>query len=70
MVNATTPREVPTTLSFIRPDSKFNRRYIAPMAELNTGVYEDKTVTIKDARPDRDSFTLDIGGFVLLIIGP
>lgn len=66
MVNASTPREVTATLSFIRPDSKFNRRYIAPMAELNTGVYEDKTVVIKDARPNRDSFTLDTGGFVLL----
>jgi len=65
MVNAT-PREVPATLSFIRPDSKFSRRYIAPMAEVNTGIYEDKTVIIKDARPNREMFTLDTSGFVLL----
>ena len=65
MVN-TTPREVLATLSFIRPDSKFNRRYMAPMAEVNTGIYEDKTVIIKDARPNREMFTLDTSGFVLL----
>lgn len=69
MVNATAAtarRDVPATLSFIRPDSKLNRRYIAPMAEINTGLYEDKTVVIRDARPDREKFTLDTGGFVLL----
>jgi hypothetical protein len=36
------------------------------MAEVNTGIYEDKTVIIKDARPNREQFTLDTGGFVLL----
>ena len=69
MVNATAAtarRDVPATLSFIRSDSKLNRRYIAPMAEINTGLYEDKTVVIRDARPDREKFTLDTGGFVLL----
>lgn len=36
------------------------------MAEVNTGIYEDKTVIIKDARPNREMFTLDTSGFVLL----
>jgi hypothetical protein len=65
MVNATVPRDVPTTLSFISPTSNFNIRYIAPSAEVNTGVYEEHKVVIKDARPNRSSFTLDTGGFVL-----
>jgi len=39
---------------------------MAPMAEVNTGIYEDKTVIIKDARPNREMFTLDTSGFVLL----
>ena len=57
---------VPTILSFIRSDSDFNRRYIAPSAEINTGVYEDHAVEIEDARPNRESFTLDTAGFVLV----
>lgn len=56
---------VPTILSFIRSDSDFNRRYIAPSAEVNTGVYEDHAVEIEDARPNRESFTLDTAGFIL-----
>jgi hypothetical protein len=65
MVNAAVPRDVPTTLSFISPSSNFNIRFIAPSAEVNTGVYEEHNVVIKDARPNRSSFTLDTGGFVL-----
>jgi len=65
MVNATVSRDVPTTLNFISPTSHFNRRYIAPSAEVNTGVYEEHKVVIKDARPNRSSFTFDTGGFVL-----
>jgi hypothetical protein len=65
MVNAAITRDVPTTLSFISPTSNFNIRFIAPSAEVNTGVYEEHNVVIKDARPHRSSFTLDTGGFVL-----
>ena len=65
MVNASVPRDVPTTLSFISPTSNFNIRFIAPSAEVNTGIYEEHNVVIKDARPNRSSFTLDTGGFVL-----
>ena len=66
MVNATGSRDVATTLSFITPTSDFNRRYIAPSDEVNTGVYNDYKVVIKDARPNRSSFTFDDGGFVLV----
>jgi hypothetical protein len=65
MVNAAVTRDVPTTLSFISPTSNFNIRFIAPSAEVNTGVYEEHNVVIKDARPNRSSFTLDTCGFVL-----
>jgi hypothetical protein len=59
-------RDVATKLSYITPTSKFNRRYVAPGAEINTGVYEEKEVVIKDARPEKGEFTLDNAGFVLL----
>jgi hypothetical protein len=57
---------VNATLNFISPTSKFNRRYFAPGAEVNTGVYEEHTVTINDARNKRDEFTLDTAGFTLV----
>ena len=69
MVNATTtknPRDVTATLQFITPTSKFNRRYMCPKEEVNTGVYEEKQVLIKDARHDRENFTLDNSGFQLV----
>jgi hypothetical protein len=68
MVNATlvNNRDVEATLSFITPTSRFNRRYVAPGEEINTGVYEDKKVIIQDARPNRDKFKLDTNGFSLL----
>jgi hypothetical protein len=59
-------RDVLATLSFITPTSKFNRRYVAPGEEINTGVYEDKKVVIKDARPAQKDCTLDTTGFELI----
>jgi hypothetical protein len=71
MVNATSPSikayDVPAaTLSFITPTSKFNRRYVAPGEEINTGIYEDKKVVIRDARPERERLTLEKNGFKLI----
>ena len=66
MVNAPNERDVATKLVYITPTSKFNRRYVAPGEEINTGVYEDKNVTIRDARSKRPEFTLERNGFVLL----
>jgi hypothetical protein len=57
---------VNATLNFISPSSHFNRRYFAPGAEVNTGVYEEHAVIIQDARKERDKFTLDTAGFALV----
>jgi hypothetical protein len=57
---------VSTDLTFISPTSKFNRRYIAPAAEVNTGVYETHPVLIRDARAEREKFTLETSGFQLV----
>jgi hypothetical protein len=69
MVNAPTvsnARDVSAILSFITPTSKFNRRYVAPGHEVNTGVYEDKNVVIQDGRQERAKFSLDTNGFALV----
>jgi hypothetical protein len=71
MVNATSPSttsyDVPAaTLSFIRPSSNFNRRYVAPNEEINTGVYEDKTVVIRNAQPEQGKLTLEKNRFQLI----
>jgi hypothetical protein len=68
MVKANTAnnnRDVSATLKFITPTSKFNRRYVAPGQEVNTGVYEDKKVEIKDGRTERAELSLDTSGFTL-----
>jgi len=66
MVNANlSAHDVSAKVSFISPTSKFNRRYIAPSVEVNTGVYETHTLQIKDARPEREKFTLETSGFQL-----
>jgi len=67
MVNASeNAHDVVAKLSYITPTSKFNRRYVAPGAEVNTGVYEDKDVLIRDARPLRQEITLEKNGFTLI----
>ena len=67
MVNARDScHDVPARLSFITPTSKFNRRYVAPGEEVNTGVYEDKDVLIRDARAKREKMSLDKNGFTLI----
>ena len=39
------------------------RRFTAPGASINTGIYEPHVVPIHDGRPVQDSFRLDIQGF-------
>jgi hypothetical protein len=58
--------DVSAKLTFITQTSKFNRRYVAPGEEVNTGVYEDREVLIRDARPNRQQFSLERNGFILL----
>jgi len=67
MVNAPeNDRDVVTKLTFITPTSKFNRRYVAPGEEVNTGVYEDRDVIVRDARAKTGEMTLDKNGFILI----
>lgn len=55
---------VATQISYLLPTSRINRRFWAPGAELNTGVYAPYDVTIGNARLE-GPFTLDDHGFCL-----
>lgn len=55
---------VTATLNYLRPDGPPNRRYVAPGAEMNTGVYDPYRVEIADARPLAP--TLASHGFTVL----
>jgi len=53
-------------LNYLAPDSRVNRRYVAPGEEFNTGRYVAHHIQIHDARADRADFRLDVQGFALL----
>lgn len=55
---------VDTTIDYLIPTSRINRRFWAPGAEYNTGIYQPYPVTIRDARA-AGPFTLDEHGFCL-----
>ena len=54
---------VPGELHYLAPESTVLRRFTAPGASVNTGVYEPHVVPIHDGRPLQDAFRLDIHGF-------
>ena len=56
--------EVRSTIDYLVPTSRINRRFWAPGRELNTGVYAPYPVTIRNARL-AGPFTLDEHGFCL-----
>ncbi len=56
---------VEAELFYLAAASKINRRYVAPGAELNTGIYESRRVFIRNGRPVQKGFTLDTHGFVI-----
>lgn len=56
--------ELATQITYLLPTSTINRRFWAPGAELNTGVYAPYDVTIRNARLG-GPFTLDQHGFEL-----
>jgi hypothetical protein len=58
-------RRVEAGISYVTPDSRINRRFVAPGVECNTGRYQTHRVTIRDGRLVRDRFSLDENGFVL-----
>jgi hypothetical protein len=59
------PAAVDTEIDYLVPTSRINRRFWAPGAELNTGVYQSCPVTIRNARLAPEPFTLDKHGFCL-----
>src|SRR6185295_10419629 len=59
------PEAVETQIDYLIPTSRINRRFWAPGAELNTGVYQSCPVTIRNARLAPEPLTLDRHGFCL-----
>jgi hypothetical protein len=57
--------DVRTTVKYIQPDSK-NVRYFSKGIEVNTGKYDDVSVVVHDARPNKEEYTLENGGFALI----
>jgi len=58
-------RTVEAGISYVTADSRINRRFVAPGVECNTGRYQTHRVRIRDGRPIRERFSLDVNGFVL-----
>jgi hypothetical protein len=56
--------EVHSTIGYLVPTSRINRRFWAPGREYNTGIYASYEVTIRNARLG-GPFTLDEHGFCL-----
>jgi hypothetical protein len=57
--------DVDSTMQFLTANSRYNRRYVTPGAEINTGVYETKTIRVCDVRPRQEECKLDVTGFQL-----
>jgi hypothetical protein len=58
-------RAVEATINYVARGSFINRRFVAPGVEHNTGRYEGHRVAVRDGRPIRNRFNLDVHGFVL-----
>jgi hypothetical protein len=58
------PAEIDTTIDYLIPTSRINRRFWAPGEEYNTGIYQPYPVTIRNARM-AGPFTLDQHGFCI-----
>lgn len=57
-------RSVAATLRYLAESSSCNRLYVAPGAEMATGVYDEHVVAVSDARGS--AFHLDEHGFALV----
>jgi hypothetical protein len=57
--------DVRTTVKYLQPDSE-NVRYFSKGIEVNTGKYDDVSVVVHDARPNKEEYTLANGGFALI----
>jgi hypothetical protein len=58
--------DVRAELDFLHPQSTPGRQFIAPGARVGTDRTEKHPVTIRDGRPLRDSFALDVHGFAIV----
>jgi len=58
-------RVTEAAISYVSADSRINRRYVAPGVECNTGRYEVHRVPMRDGRPLKERFSLDVHGFAL-----
>ncbi|WP_428334809.1 CmcJ/NvfI family oxidoreductase [Novosphingobium sp.] len=56
---------IATTIDYLIPTSRINRRFWAPGKEYNTGTYAPYPVTIHNARLSAEPITLDTHGFCL-----
>jgi len=56
---------IDTSIAYLVPTSRINRRFWAPGSEYNTGVYDSYAVQIHNARLAPEPFSLDIQGFRL-----
>ncbi len=56
---------VQATLEYVSPDSKVNLRYVGDGKELNTGVFEQRRVRVRDARRSHEPLNLQTCGFEL-----
>lgn len=67
LVDDTGIRTVEAEINYLLPGGPaINRRFVSAGVEVNTGTYAPYRVTMRDARPLRERFTLDKSGFVLL----
>jgi hypothetical protein len=57
--------DVDSTMQFVCPETKYNRRYVTPGAEINTGIFAPRDVHVNDVRPTKDECKLDVTGFEL-----
>ena len=61
----TSARGVEAAINYVARGSFINRRFVAPGVEHNTGRYETHRVLVRDGRPLKNHFNLDLHGFVL-----
>ncbi|KAJ9613348.1 hypothetical protein H2200_003290 [Cladophialophora chaetospira] len=64
-VNGGGDGDVQTTVQYLQPGSQ-NVRYFSKGKEVNIGKYDDVSVVMHDARPNREEYTLENGGFALV----
>jgi hypothetical protein len=66
MVADTQIQTVPGQLSYLAPESTVLRRFTAPGASVNTGIYRSYVMPVHNGRPISDRFTLDRNGFEIV----